>query len=76
MPEADGYALIGQVRALERGGQIPAIALTAYARPEDRQRALAAGYQSHVPKPVEPGELATVIAGLAGRAGKEQVIQM
>jgi signal transduction histidine kinase len=69
LPEEDGYELIEKVRSLEpeRGGGIPAVALTAYARAEDRLRALAAGYNLHVPKPVEPAELAIVIANLAGR---------
>lgn len=68
MPEADGFELIRRVRQLprEHGGRVPAVALTAYARVEDRMRALAAGYQMHVPKPVEPAELVTVIASLAG----------
>jgi PAS domain S-box-containing protein len=70
MPQEDGYALIGLVRALapEQGGAIPAAALTAYVRDEDRARALDAGYQAHVPKPVDPSALARVVAGLAGRA--------
>jgi len=74
MPGEDGYALIRQVRArpAERGGHIPAAALTAYARAEDRMRALLAGFQIHVPKPVEPAELATVVASLAGRTTKNQ----
>lgn len=69
MPGEDGYTLIERVRALdaERGGRIPAVALTAYARVEDRLRALSAGYNMHVPKPVEPAELAIVIASLTGR---------
>ena len=69
MPGEDGYSLIGKVRALPEGegGQTPAVALTAYARAEDRMRALLAGYQVHVPKPVTPGDLAAVVAGLAGR---------
>ena len=72
MPGEDGYALIRQLRALppERGGNIPAAALTAYARSEDRLKALAAGYHMHVAKPVEPSELAAVVASLAARAGK------
>ncbi len=72
MPGEDGYALIRQVRELEaeRGGRVPAVALTAYARVEDRTRALAAGFQMHVAKPVNPAELATVVASLAGWAGK------
>ncbi len=71
MPEEDGYALIRQVRALpaERGGGMPAVALTAYARSEDRMKAVLAGFQMHVTKPVEPAELLTMVASLAGRAG-------
>jgi PAS domain S-box-containing protein len=74
MPGEDGYALIRKVRGLppERGGRIPAAALTAYARAEDRMRALLAGFQLHVPKPVEPAELAAVIASLAGRAVEQE----
>ncbi|MBD2094302.1 PAS domain-containing protein [Trichocoleus sp. FACHB-591] len=69
MPSEDGYTLIRQVRALapEQGGRIPAIALTAYARTEDRIKALASGFQSHVPKPVEPVEFITVLASLIDR---------
>ncbi|BAZ48376.1 multi-sensor hybrid histidine kinase [Nostoc sp. NIES-4103] len=69
MPEEDGYALIRKLRALsqEQGGRIPAVALTAYARAEDRTQALLAGFQLHVPKPVDPTELAAVVANLAGR---------
>jgi CheY-like chemotaxis protein len=72
MPEEDGYSLIRKVRALprEQGGQIPAVALTAYARAEDRTRAIAQGFQMHIPKPVEPAELATVVASLGRRSGK------
>jgi CheY-like chemotaxis protein len=67
MPEIDGYELIRRVRAMkpEQGGRIPAVALTAYARAEDRLRALQSGYQTHVPKPVEPAELEVVVATLA-----------
>jgi PAS domain S-box-containing protein len=67
MPEIDGYELIRRVRAMkpQQGGRIPAIALTAYARAEDRLRALQSGYQTHVPKPVEPAELEVVVATLA-----------
>ena len=70
MPGEDGYSLIAKVRALgaERGGNTPAAALTAYARAEDRTRALLAGFQLHVPKPVEPLELVAVVTNLAGRA--------
>jgi PAS domain S-box-containing protein len=69
MPETDGYALIRQLRSLpsEQGGRIPAVALTAYARAEDRTQALLAGFQLHVSKPVNPAELAAVVANLAGR---------
>ncbi|MCA1634436.1 MAG: response regulator [Acidobacteria bacterium] len=71
MPEEDGYALISKIRALptECGGKVPAIALTAYARTEDRVRALVAGFQVHLPKPIEPVELVAVVASLAGRTG-------
>jgi PAS domain S-box-containing protein len=69
MPGEDGYTLIRKLRArsLEEGGNIPAVALTAYARTEDRLRALSSGYQMHVPKPVRPIELLTVIASIAHR---------
>ncbi|MGI8494711.1 MAG: response regulator [Pyrinomonadaceae bacterium] len=69
MPDEDGFSLIRKIRKLsaERRGKIPAIALTAYARAEDRQQALRAGFQMHVAKPVEPEELLTVMANLAGR---------
>ncbi|HVF29282.1 MAG TPA: ATP-binding protein, partial [Pyrinomonadaceae bacterium] len=72
MPEEDGYSLIKKVRALsaEDGGQTPAAALTAYARVEDRMRVLRSGFQIHIPKPVEPAELVTVVANLAGRIVK------
>ena len=69
MPEQDGYELIRRVRSLgvESGGRVPAVALTAYARPEDRRKVLLAGYQMHVAKPVEPPELIAVVASLVGR---------
>jgi CheY-like chemotaxis protein len=68
LPDVDGYELIRRIRQpAERGGSfIPAIALTAYARPEDRARAFHAGYQAHLSKPVEPGELLMTIASFAG----------
>ena len=71
MPGEDGYSLIRQVRALgaARGGDVPAVALTAYARAEDRMKAILAGFQMHVSKPVEPAELLTMVASLAGRTG-------
>lgn len=70
MPEMDGYELLKRIRALgpDRGGKIPAIALTAFARTEDRTRALRAGFIIHVSKPVEPSELIATIASVAGRA--------
>jgi PAS domain S-box-containing protein len=69
MPNEDGYTLMKQIRALapDDGGQTPAIALTAYARAEDRMRSIRAGFQMHIPKPVEPAELITMVATLAGR---------
>ncbi|MFP5285639.1 MAG: response regulator [Thermoanaerobaculia bacterium] len=69
MPEEDGYDLIRQVRALppDAGGRTPAVALSAYARAEDRRRALLAGFNIHVAKPVDPAELLVVVASLAGR---------
>jgi CheY-like chemotaxis protein len=67
MPGEDGYSLIRRVRSLEahEGGRTPAAALTAFARPDDRERALAAGYQRHVSKPLDPADLFAVVAALA-----------
>ncbi len=69
MPGEDGYTLIGKVRDLESAGgkHLPAVALTAYAREVDRQQAIAAGFQEHLPKPVEPAELVAVVAHLMER---------
>ncbi|AFY34389.1 PAS domain S-box protein [Calothrix sp. PCC 7507] len=69
MPEMDGYMLLREVRkwSVAEGGQIPAIALTAYAGEIDHRQALAAGFQKHIPKPVDPIELAVAIANLLGR---------
>ncbi len=69
VPGEDGYSLIRKVRAreAERGGHLPAAALTAYARTEDRLRALAAGFQTHIAKPVDPSELVARVAALVGR---------
>ncbi|WP_390691891.1 ATP-binding response regulator [Aetokthonos hydrillicola] len=66
MPIEDGYSFLRQIRSLppEQGGQVPAIALTAYAKQEDQQQALVAGFQQHLSKPVEPQALVTVIARL------------
>jgi CheY-like chemotaxis protein len=75
MPGEDGYSLIARLRQrpAEDGGRTPAVALTAYARVEDRTRALFAGFQNHVPKPVEPAELLAVIASLSGRHGPRRL---
>jgi hypothetical protein len=66
MPGEDGYSLIRRIRSLgkEQGGDVPAVALTAYARAEDRIRAITAGFQHHVAKPVEPAELIAIVASL------------
>ena len=70
MPDTSGYELIRRLRQADSQEvrRLPAVALTAYARTEDRVKALLAGFQTHVPKPVEPAELVTVIASLAQRA--------
>jgi PAS domain S-box-containing protein len=72
MPDQDGYDFMRTVRSFssEEGGQTPAAALTAYARPQDRRQALMAGFQSHVVKPADPAELVTVVASLAGILGR------
>jgi CheY-like chemotaxis protein len=69
MPMEDGYALISEIRsrAADAGGRTPALALTAYAAGEDRDKALAAGFQAYLAKPAEPEELVTVLSGLVGR---------
>jgi CheY-like chemotaxis protein len=71
MPGEDGYAFIDKVRRLPRedGGLTPAIALTAYARSEDRVRVLSAGFQMHVAKPIEPAELVASLASIRGWTG-------
>ncbi|HEY9431733.1 MAG TPA: PAS domain S-box protein [Blastocatellia bacterium] len=68
MPDRDGYDLISEIRSREpeRGGKIPAVAVTAYARAEDRVRVLAAGFQMHIAKPIDPDELIAVVASLTG----------
>ncbi|HEV7842829.1 MAG TPA: ATP-binding protein, partial [Pyrinomonadaceae bacterium] len=70
MPGRDGYDLVKSLRALppERGGLLPVVALTAYARSEDETRALREGFQMHIPKPFEPGELLTVVAALSNKS--------
>jgi CheY-like chemotaxis protein len=67
MPGEDGYSLLQKVRELppQQGGRVPAVALTAYARAEDRIKALASGFQMHTPKPVEPAELTAIVGSLA-----------
>ena len=69
LPGEDGYSLIEKVRRLpaEEGGQIPALAVSAYVRDEDRSRAMAAGFQKHLAKPFEPSKLVAAVARLAGR---------
>ncbi|HEU0199074.1 MAG TPA: ATP-binding protein [Burkholderiaceae bacterium] len=72
MPEKDGYQFMREMRGLPigEGGGIPAIALTAFARSEDRTRAMMAGYQVHIAKPIEPAELLATVASLAAQSGK------
>src|SRR4030095_10293462 len=74
MPGEDGYGLMRRVRALapEQGGRIPAIAVTAYSRTKDRMRAMAAGFQKYMLKPVNAAELAHAISGLVGRFNLNQ----
>jgi two-component system CheB/CheR fusion protein len=69
MPQEDGYSLIQQVRSLDAqaGGQIPAIALTAYASDGERQKAIDAGFQKHITKPVKPIQLALIVADLVAK---------
>ena len=72
MPDEDGYSLISKLRQLEaqRGGKLPAIALTAYAASDDRRQALLAGFQMHLTKPVDAAELVAVVARLTGRTSR------
>jgi CheY-like chemotaxis protein len=69
MPQRDGYTLIAAIRAraIERGGQLPAAALTAYSRPEDRAKSMLAGYDAHLSKPVDLAELVATVARLSTR---------
>jgi CheY-like chemotaxis protein len=70
MPGEDGFSLIRRIRAIkDRNASTPAVALTAYARVEDRVKAIQAGFQMHLSKPVEPMELMTMVASLARRQG-------
>jgi CheY-like chemotaxis protein len=75
LPDEDGYALIRRVRTLppEQGGGIPAMAVTAFVRPEDRARALWKGFQMHVPKPIDPEDLVDRVAKLVAPWTKERV---
>jgi len=70
MQEEDGFSLIRRLRALEKREEdvLPALALSAYARSEDRTKAIRSGFQNHLAKPVEPAELLAVVSSLAGRA--------
>jgi CheY-like chemotaxis protein len=77
MPGTDGHNLMRTIRGKEpRGQRLPALALTAFARPDDRKRAMLAGYQAHLAKPFDVGEFVLVVAGLLdrhnGRRGPEQ----
>ncbi len=72
MPDEDGYDLIRKIRARFSANEIPAAALTAFARTEDRRRALRAGFQIHLAKPVDPDELIAVVARLSGRTGRNR----
>jgi CheY-like chemotaxis protein len=73
MPETDGYEFLRRFRNVEDPySKVPAIALTAFARTEDRTRALRAGFISHVAKPIEPSELLATIAVVAGRVDQSQ----
>ena len=75
MPIEDGYDLLKKIRALDnsRAAKIPAVALTGYAGSEDRKRAMAAGFQMHLPKPVDPEQLAAAVASLALRSGSGSI---
>ena len=75
MPDKDGYQFMRDLRRIgaAQGGDTPAIALTAFARSEDRTRAMVAGYQIHISKPIEPQELIATVASLAGRTGKRAI---
>jgi len=72
MPDKDGFDLIREVRSLppDRGGRVPAVALTAYTRAEDRTTTLAAGFDTHIPKPVQPADVVGAVANLTARISK------
>jgi CheY-like chemotaxis protein len=75
MPDMDGYELIRRVREEASAQEIPAIALTAFVRPEDRRRAMLAGYQLHISKPADPDEVLAAIAMLTGRSGEREAVE-
>ncbi|GAA6619460.1 response regulator [Scytonema sp. NUACC26] len=70
MPEMDGYMLMRQIREIEQGKQIPAVALTAYAGEIDRQQAQSAGFQKHISKPIEPETLVQAIVSLTQKLNR------
>jgi CheY-like chemotaxis protein len=70
MPGGDGYELIAAVRARDHGARLPAVALTAYARRADRERALRAGFNLHVSKPIDPRTLVLVVGMVSGRTDR------
>jgi CheY-like chemotaxis protein len=75
MPDVDGYDFLEQVRARERAAErpaVPAIAMTAYASAEDRRRVLARGFQGHIPKPIDPGELISLVRAATIKARDER----
>jgi PAS domain S-box-containing protein len=76
MPDEDGFAFLSRLRALERGhgSLIPVIALTAFARPEDRRRMLLAGFAMHIPKPIDAADVVAVVANVAKLAGGSSVV--
>jgi CheY-like chemotaxis protein len=77
MPDGDGYELIRTIRALapDRGGRVPAAALTAQGRPEDKVLALRAGFQLHLAKPLSPADVAAAVAVLAGRRADDPTLR-
>jgi PAS domain S-box-containing protein len=76
MPDEDGFAFLSRLRAMERGhgSLIPVIALTAFARPEDRRRMLLAGFAMHIPKPIDAADVVAVVANVAKLAGGSSVV--
>jgi CheY-like chemotaxis protein len=70
MPFEDGYSLIRHIRNLESGQRVAALALTAYASPDDYRKTMAAGFDAHLCKPVEPAKLVRAVGSLAGRTGE------